>query len=202
MPWRNVIDRVGGWRRPRSSALVAQPAPTPLGLWALLPLNGLAFVVALSLVVSPRPPEVAGFLLVLFAAMNSLFAATIAYRLQGYELPANRRAHVRLMVDLEATLDGAPCQVWDISLGGANIITSARTREIVGEQQLTIPIQGELLTFRTEAVRASEQRGGTDVALRYLGGQDAMTARLAIALLSEASHEAASETHEDGARAA
>ena len=202
MPGRNIIDRVGGWRRPRSSALVAQPAPTPLGLWALLPVNGLAFVVALSLVVSPRPPEVAGFLLVLFAGMNSLLGATITYRLQGYELPANRRAHVRLSVDLEATLDGAPCQVWDISLGGANIITSAKLREIVGEQQLTIPIHGELLTFRTEAVRTSERRGGTDVSLRYLGGQDAMTARLAIALLSEASDEAASGAPEGDARAA
>ena len=137
-----------------------------------------------------------------FTEMNSLLGATIAYRLQGYELPANRRAHVRLSVDLEATLDGAPCQVWDISLGGANIITSTKPREIVGEQQLTIPIHGELLTFRTEAVRTSERRGGTDVSLRYLGGQDAMTARLAIALLSEASDEAASGAPEGDARAA
>ena len=186
MPKMNLVDRVLGWRRPRSTSPVSRPAPTPLGLWALLPVNALALLAGMALISSPQAPEVTSLLLIWFGSLNAVLGAAIAFRLRGYELPDNRRAHVRLMVQLDGTLGGVPCRIYDLSLGGASVLTPSAAADLVGEQQLEIPLHGEVLAFRTEVVRSSRQRGDTDIALRYLEGQDQTIARLAIALLSEA----------------
>ena len=86
-----------------------------------------------------------------------------------------------------STWAAAPCRYYTGPLGGACDNTSrAIAHALVGEQRLEFSVDDELLSFRTEAVRIDRRRGEASVALRYLGGQDAMIARLAIALLSEA----------------
>lgn len=190
MSW---LDRLLGGRLPRSTALAGRQTPTPLGLWALLPVNGLALVAAMALVSSPQPPELASLIIVGFAMLNAALGGAIAYRLNGYELASNRREHVRLSVKLEATLSGEPCEVYDVSLGGANVSLPRADHAVVGEQVLELPLHGETLVFRAEAVRVRSDGRRTDVALRYLDGQDAMTSRLAVGLLRESHLEAASQ---------
>lgn len=188
MSW---LDRLLGGRLPRSTALAGRRTPAPVGLWALLPVNGLALVAAMALVSSPQPPELASLIIVGFAMLNAALGGAIAYRLNGYELASNRREHVRLTVQLKATLSGEPCELYDVSLGGASVSLPHRDHEVVGEQVLELQLHGETLVFRAEAVRARSDRGRTDVALRFLDGQDAMTSRLAVGLLRESHAESA-----------
>jgi hypothetical protein len=187
MPQFTVLDRFLGRRAQRSTSPVSRQAPIPMALWAFLPVNALALISAMTLMGSSSGPEVASFVLVTLATVNAALGASIALRLSDYELPLNRRAHVRLFVQFEAQLDASACRVYDLSLGGASVITSTAIADrLVGEQRLEFSVDDELLSFRTEAVRIDRRRGEANVALRYLGGQDAMIARLAIALLSEA----------------
>jgi hypothetical protein len=180
------LDRLLGGRLPRSTAVAGIQAPAPLGLWALLPVNALALIVAMALVSAPQPAEISSLMIVGFATLNAALGAAIAYRLRGYELPSNRREHVRLMVQLEASLSGEPCEVFDISLGGASVALPRADLELAGEQVLELPLNGEQLAFRAEVVRTQQRHGETEVVLRYRDGQEAMTSRLAVALLSEA----------------
>ena len=66
-------------------------------------------------------------------------------------------------------------------------------------------LHGEVILLRAEAGRLTTRRGYSDVALRYLAGQDETIAGLAVALLSEAEADvalAADDEAEITARAA
>jgi hypothetical protein len=135
--------------------------------------------------------------------LNAALGASIAFRLRGYEVRSNQREHVRLLVDFDATLDGAAVRVLDVSLGGALVVLPmAQAARLDDEPLLDFTMQGVRLRFLTEPGRFQEYGAGAELALRFRPGQDEMIARLGVALLTEVDHSEARAAEPETYRAA
>ena len=182
---RSLVTRLLGVRAMRSSAAVGQLAPVPIALWILLPLNALALVAALMVLSSPYPIELGSLLLAAMTTLNAALGAMIALRLTGYSARPSHWEHVRLLVDFDATLDGVPVRVLDVSLGGALFVAPTGQLQLDVDQRLEFTMHGVQLHFVTEPTRTQEHAASAEVALRFIPGQDEMIARLGVALLTE-----------------
>ncbi|MEO8468814.1 MAG: glycosyltransferase [Chloroflexota bacterium] len=127
----------------------------------------------------------------LFMAMNLGFLLAAIGRIRSSRFAGNRRASVRLPVQLPGLLAGRPVELLDLSLTGARVAGS--------ESDLTFPAgDGELefdfdlhggshrLRVRPRRLLISESggagSGGAELGLEFAPDQEAMTARLAVAI--------------------
>ena len=125
--------------------------------------------------------------MIAFGILNALLSAVLFWRLRGYQLPSEQRQHVRIHVDLDAVVDGASCRIYDLSLGGANVLAQgAPALEVGDECALEFALHQDRFTLGANVVRRELRGNESELALRYRQGQGNTIARLAMALLSEA----------------
>ena len=187
MATTSLSDRLFGRRNARSSALARRPAPVPWALALMIPAICVYYVAAFLLVDRQAPIELAAMVMISFGIVNALLCGAIFIRLRGYELPSEQRRHVRIDVDLDGTLDGAPCRVADLSLGGAGVHIEAKSAIAAGDEcNLDFAVHGEQFAMKATVLRRTDRGGASVLALRYREGQGEAVSRIAMALLSEA----------------
>ena len=179
------------------------PVPRLHGVLAAASAAGLAWFTATIAGLTPLHYEIpwaaAGAAFFMAANLGLLLAAI--GRIRSSRFAGNRRASVRLPVDLPATLDGRPIRLRDLSLTGARVVgpdiarvpiaPSSRPAAVassaaVGEEattELAFALAGTPFRLRVVARRLIAcQDGATEAGLELAGGQDASVAALAVAI--------------------
>lgn len=120
-----------------------------------------------------------------FMAANLALVLAAIGRIRSSRFAGNRRASVRLAVDLPATLNGEPCEVHDLSVTGARVTVHGPVE--AGAALLTLTLDGEALdipcAIRRRRIDAGRER---DVGLEFAPDQEMAIARLAVALFHPA----------------
>jgi membrane protein implicated in regulation of membrane protease activity len=154
-------------------------------LIAMVLLNLLAIAAAAGIWATGQPPPVATSAMALIALVNAVLGASVLVRMRRARPPEERRRHVRLVVEVGATLDGRPCQVQDISLGGARALIDDDSAPAPGEQvRLGLEFHGTRIELRCSVRRRLERGFYTRVGLEFLPGQQQLITELALAMLS------------------
>ncbi len=163
----------------------------PLAVVALIPLNTLGMVIAFGMVAGGGSAHLAGYLLVVMAILNAVLGTIVVARIRPGTAVVNRRQHVRLLVEVEAALDGTPCKVQDLSLGGARVLVEDGGVPSFGEETtLRLDLSGVTFELRCIARRRLEHGLFTRVGLEFMPDQQQHIADLAFAMLSESPAEA------------
>ncbi len=121
----------------------------------------------------------------IFMVVNLLLLRSAIRRIHDARFEGERRASVRLKLDLRGVLDGMPCAIDDLSLTGAKILT---TTPLVpgGEHMLRVflphgaPIDLECVLRRELPL----DQDTYDIGLDFKSGQRRQVARLALAILN------------------
>jgi cellulose synthase (UDP-forming) len=128
-----------------------------------------------------------------FLAINLAFLLAAIGRIRDERFAGNRRAGARVEVELGARLDGIPCRISDLSVGGARIQMAAagvvppHLREVGGQATLEV-LAGERSLVLQVAVRRAERLpdGGLDLGLAFLPDQLETVAQLVVAVFHAA----------------
>ncbi len=87
-------------------------------------------------------------------------------------------------MNLEATVDGYPCRVLDLSLGGARLIAEMPTPPSIGsEVELEIGLASGPTHLRAYVRRALERGYAARMGVEFAEGQEDAITQLALALL-------------------
>lgn len=149
-------------------------------------LNSLSMVAAFGILMTVGSTQLAGYLLVTMALFNAALGTVLVARIRPAAPVINRRQHVRILVENEALLDGTPCRVQDISLGGARVLIEDNSAPPSG-QEVTLAIELHDTTFelRCSVRRRMEHGYFTRIGLEFLPEQRQHIADLAFAMLSQ-----------------
>ena len=128
----------------------------------------------------------------LFMAMNLGFLLAAIGRIRSSRFAGNRRASVRLPVNLAATFDGRPVELLDLSLTGARAVAAsaaalpdqeAHATPAAQVSNLDFDLHGGRFRLRVAARREIKRDDGqAELGLEFVPGQDAEIARLAVAV--------------------
>ena len=167
--------RTGDARRPA-------PEPRLLSLTALASVAGLAWFAVTLLGRTPTRYEVpwAAYATAGWLILNVILLVSAMRRVRALRFAGERRASHRFETVLEGQIDGAACEIHDLSLTGAQVAVADLTN--LPSHVLTVPIDGEDVIL--EAVLRSTRRVGsvTIVGIEFLPDQDAARARLSLGL--------------------
>jgi cellulose synthase (UDP-forming) len=167
--------RTGDARRPA-------PEPPLLRLCALFSLFGLAWFALTLLGGTPTRYEIpwAAYATAGWLVLNVILIVSAIRRVRSLRFAGERRASHRFQTVLQGRIDGAPCEVHDLSLTGARVELEGLPD--LDTHVLAVPIDGGEVVL--DAVSRSTRRDGAKliIGLEFLPGQDVMRARLALQL--------------------
>jgi cellulose synthase (UDP-forming) len=169
--------RTGDARRPA-------PEPLLLRLTGILSIFGLAWFALTLLGRTPTRYEIpwAAYATAGWAIINVVLLVSAIGRVRALRFAGERRASHRFGTVLHGHIDGAPCEIHDLSLTGARIELDGLPD--LDTHLLAVPIDGGEVVL--EAVWRSMRREGakTIIGLEFLPGQDVARGRLALGLFA------------------
>ncbi|MPZ98972.1 MAG: glycosyltransferase [Dehalococcoidia bacterium] len=165
------------------------PVPRLHVVLAAMSAAGLVWFAATAAGLSPmryeQPPAAAGA--AMFAALNLWLLTTAMRRIRSARFARERRAGVRLGVQLAGGVDGGPCEVVDLSSTGARALVATPAAPMLGAAvELTIDLGKDMFAVRTHVRRRLERDGAVELGLEFATGQRAAVARAALVLLNGA----------------
>jgi len=131
------------------------------------------------------PAATVAYVLIGAAAVNLMYALMALMHRPGPGI-VNRRQYMRLQIAVDATLNGGPCRVQDLSPGGARVLVDGGGAPVVGDEAtLALDLHGRAFELGALVRRRLEHGFHTRVALEFVPGQDERIADLALAMLHE-----------------
>ena len=183
-PGRSVRFRVTPKGR-QGDARNRAPVPRLLSWLAVASSVGMAWFAASLLGLGPIHYAVpwAAVGAAFFIALNEALLLAAIARVRSDRFAGNRRASTRLPVRVTAHLDSVPCEVQDLSVTGARVLTH-RARPAAGQVvTLSLDLGVEAVELRSEVRRfLAGSPDGEEFGLAFLPGQEPEIARLAVAL--------------------
>ncbi len=163
-----------------------RPAPEPLLLrmTAVLSVVGLAWFALTLLGRTPTRYEVpwAAYATAGWLVLNTVLLVAAIGRVRALRFAGERRASHRFETVLHGRIDGAPCEIHDLSLTGARIELAALPDLDI--HLLTVPIDGGEVVLKAVTRSGRRDRAKTIVGLEFLPDQDTARAQLALALFA------------------
>jgi cellulose synthase (UDP-forming) len=163
-----------------------RPAPEPLLLrvTAVLSVVGLAWFALTLLGRTPTRYEVpwAAYATAGWLVLNTVLLVAAIGRVRALRFAGERRASHRFETVLQGRIDGAPCEIHDLSLTGARIELAALPD--LDTHLLAVPIDGGEVVLKTVSRSGRRSRAKTIIGLEFLPDQDMARAQLALALFA------------------
>ncbi len=104
-------------------------------------------------------------------------------RVRSSRFSANRRASTRLPVEVVGRLRGIPCEIKDLSVTGARVLSPKPLPNGPGRVRLSLDLDGTQVNFAClPRRRTAAGEDGWDIGLEFEPGQEREVARLAVAL--------------------
>jgi hypothetical protein len=151
---------------------------------AVLSVVGLAWFALTLLGRTPTRYEVpwAAYATAGWLVLNTVLLVAAIGRVRALRFAGERRASHRFETVLHGRIDGAPCEIHDLSLTGARIELAALPD--LDTHLLAVPIDGGEVVLKTVSRSGRRSRGKTIVGLEFLPDQDVARAQLALALFA------------------
>ena len=125
-----------------------------------------------------------------FLVMNASLLVLAIRRIRSPRFAGERRAGVRLGVRLFGAVNGARCEIEDLSTTGAKVLLSSATAFAPDEATLGVELpDGRTLRLDCQVRRRIEREDGLELGLQFAEGQRAVLGQISLALLA----------HSDGA---
>jgi cellulose synthase (UDP-forming) len=163
-----------------------RPAPEPLLLrvTAVLSVVGLAWFALTLIGRTPTRYDVpwAAYATAGWLVLNTVLLVAAIGRVRALRFAGERRASHRFETVLQGRIDGAPCEIHDLSLTGARIELAAMPD--LDAHLLSVPIDGGEVVLKTVARSGRRSGAKTIVGLEFLPDQDVARAQLALALFA------------------
>jgi hypothetical protein len=136
--------------------------------------------------VVPAAVGAAGFL-----TMNLGLLVLAVRRIRDPHYSSERRASVRLGVDLSGQLDAVPCEIEDLSSTGAKVLLAAEAGGFEAERgmlSVSLP-DGRRVRLASTVRRRIVRADGLELGLEFAEGQRGRVAEIALALLAHGQEE-------------
>ena len=125
----------------------------------------------------------------IFTAANLALLLAAIGRIRSSRFSGNRRVSVRLPLTVPARLEGQPCSIQDLSVTGARAVVAPGAVGLDGPAAtLTLVLASERFELGCEVRRRTPGQGGSvELGLAFDEGQEAIVARLAVAVFHQPS---------------
>lgn len=120
----------------------------------------------------------------LFLGVNAAFLAGAAMRIRAPEFAPERRDGVRLPVVLRGTVDGALCEIADLSLGGSSVQLPSSAAQVGKTVEFVVLLPDRAVTLAATVRRRTPGDAALELGLEFEPDQAVDVADLALALLS------------------